>query len=183
MTRNGNESSKDLSTSEATQILQAGLALMAVQHVATAGWTPSAALGTQYGDNAAANAKSIGLPSGVNLWLDLEGVAAGTPSTTVAAYCNAWYDAVAQAGYLPGLYVGSDAILTGTELYSQLQFQRYWRSGSTVPEVATRGYCMVQTIGSSDVIDGVSYDLDVIEADHMGDTPFWLQPLAGAEPT
>jgi hypothetical protein len=178
ISRGSTESKSDLSTAEAQAILQAGLALMPVQHVAAAGWTPSAALGTEYGNNAATHARQVGFPDGVNVWLDLEGIAANTPATAVVDYCNAWYRAVAQANYLPGLYVGANAILDGAELYSQLSFQRYWQSGSHVPEVATRGYCMAQTISSSDVLAGVTYDLDVTQDDNLGDTPCWLQAAA-----
>ncbi len=180
LTRNASEADKDLSTAEATAILQAGLALMAVQHVAPQGWVPSAALGAQYGGHAAANARAVGFPPQVSIWMDLEGIAPGTASGEVIAYCNAWYDAVAQAGYVPGLYVGASAILNGDQLYSQLRFQRYWQSGSRVPDVAERGYCMVQTISSSYVLNGIAYDTDFILADHLGGTPFWLAPLPGA---
>ena len=105
LTRDAPEADTDLTRSEALDILDAGLALMAVQHVAPSGWVPSASLGAEYGAYAAANARSVGLPYGVSVWLDLEGVAEGTPTIDVIAYCNAWYDPVAAAGYVPGLYV------------------------------------------------------------------------------
>ena len=58
----GTEPSNDLTASEATDILNAGLALMAVQHVrgTKGGWSPTQALGQKDGEAAAANAKSIG---------------------------------------------------------------------------------------------------------------------------
>src|ERR1700679_3188315 len=71
------EDASDLTANEAQTILGAGLALSAVQHVHRPGWSPSAQLGTLWGNNAAANAKSVGLPPGINIWLDLEGVAGG----------------------------------------------------------------------------------------------------------
>ena len=95
LTRNEQEASTDLTTAEAEDILNAGLALMAAQHVDSWGWAPNADLGTQYGGLAAANAKAVGFPAGVSIWLDLEGVASGTAASDVVAYCNAWYDAVA----------------------------------------------------------------------------------------
>lgn len=178
LTRNASESANDLSTSEAMDILQAGLALMAVQHSPAAGYSPTASLGTQYGQHAAANARAVGLPSGVSIWMDLEGVAENTLSSNVIDYCNAWYVCVLQAGYVPGLYVGAGSILTSDELYSKLRFQRYWQSGSSVPDVSERGYCMVQTISSSYVLDGVAYDLNFVQADNLGDTPFWLKNVS-----
>jgi hypothetical protein len=174
LTMNGPESSSDLTNPEAQDILNAGLALMAVQHVQNPGWVPNADLGTQYGRWAATNAQTVGFPPGVSIWLDLEGVANGTVPSDVIDYCNIWYAAVATAGYIPGIYVGADSILTGDQLYEDLYFQYYWQSGSEVPEMPTRGYCMVQSVSSSDDVDGVAYDRDVTEMDNLGNTPFWL---------
>jgi hypothetical protein len=164
----------DLTAAEAQAILASGLALMAVQHCEMEGWAPSAARGARYGEAAAANAKAAGLPQGINLWLDLEGVASGTAASVVAAYCNAWYQAVAAHGYLPGLYFGVGQVLTGEQLYKDLPFQYYWKPDSKyVPDVAVRGQCMAQAIGSGFVLDGVAYDRDVTMADAGGHTPVW----------
>jgi hypothetical protein len=160
----------DLTNSEANTILAGGLALMAVQHVAASPWTPSQSLGTQYGSNAVSCAKEVGLPAGMNIWLDLEGVASGTPSQTVIDYCNAWAAPVAQAGYVPGLYVGANAILDSDDLYWDLQFQHYWRSGSSVPDVAVRGYQLFQRIPPGDA----DIDQDVTKTDNLGGTVLWL---------
>jgi hypothetical protein len=169
--------STDLTLDEARAITGSGLGLMAVQHVAPAGWSPTAALGTSQGQAAAANAQAAGLPAGINLWLDLEGVAEGTAAQDVVDFCNAWSAEVAAAGYLPGLYVGSNAVLSGEQLYEELSFAYYWQSGSQVPEVATRGYCMVQEIDAALVLDGVAYDLDTVQADQLGHVPVWAQQV------
>lgn len=80
----------NLTNAEALIILNAGLALMPVQHVALPGWQPNTSLGTAYGNYAASYARDIvGLPPGVNVWCDLEGVAAGTDPQSVIAYCQA----------------------------------------------------------------------------------------------
>lgn len=89
----------DLSQDEATAILEAGLALFVVQHVLHANWSPSSALGTTSGTNAVKNAQSVGLPTGINLWCDLEGVKPGTPVQDIIDYCKAWHVAVS-AGQL-----------------------------------------------------------------------------------
>ena len=164
----------DLGSGEAETILQAGLALMAVQHVPEFGWTPSLGLGGEFGRNAAIHADAIGFPPGVNLWLDLEGVRFGTPPSDVIEHCNAWFAAVAAAGYVPGLYVGANAILNGEQLYEDLNTDHYWQSGSDVPAVAVRGYCMVQSISDRYDLEGVPYDRDRIQADNRGNTPLWL---------
>lgn len=178
LSRGATESSGDLSAAEAQAILGAGLALMAVQHVPSSGWTPSAALGAEYGANAAAHASAVGFPAGVSVWLDLEGVDAGTAASQVSDYCNAWYAAVAQAGFLPGLYVGASSVLSSEQLYATLSFQRYWSSGSSVSKVAQRGYCMAQTIAADAALAGVSYDSNLVLADQMGATPCWWAPPA-----
>src|SRR5215471_4332572 len=65
ISRAATEADFDLTTSEAEAILGAGLALMPVQHVARAGWLPSADLGTTNGKNAAAHTQSVGFPLGI----------------------------------------------------------------------------------------------------------------------
>lgn len=171
--------SNDLSSTEANAILDAGLGLMVVQHVSAWNWTPTSKLGIEYGTNAAAFAKEIGIPPGVNLWCDLEGVATDCPSDMVIDYCNYWYNAVNNAGYTPGLYVGAQCILNGTQLYEALSFKHYWKSGSTVPDVKTRGYQLIQH--NLDVtVNGVQIDQDTSQNDHLGGQ---AQCLFREEPT
>lgn len=172
LSRGSGQQSGDLSYNEALDILNGGLALMAVQHVAASGWEPQASLGTEYGTNAATNAASIGLPSAMNLWCDLEGIQAQVSAQNVIDYCNAWYDAVAAAGYVPGLYVGASCILDGQQLYD-LKFQHYWKSLSNVPAIPNRGYQLVQH--ASETVFGIGIDPDTVQADEEGGTPLWLK--------
>ncbi len=169
------QSSSDLSNAEATNILNAGLALCAVQHVFDAGWVPTQALGATNGTNAASNAKSIGLPAGMNIWCDLEGVANGSTAQSVIDYCDAWYAAVNSAGYVPGLYVGAGSVLSSQQLYQNLSFQHYWKSQSDVPVVATRGYQMVQLLPPSVMVNGIGIDMDTTQNDNEGGTVLWLK--------
>ncbi len=167
----------DLSTQEAQQILSAGLALSPVQRVRRAGWVATGALGTTTGQNAANNAQSIGFPPGINVWLDLEGVKSGTPANDVIAYCNNWFDEVAAEGYVPGIYVGANAILTGTQL-ANLKFEHYWQSGSTVPNIPGRGYQLIQTIPNpplGELRHGIHIDFDKTQMDSDGNQVIWLQ--------
>lgn len=164
----------NLTAAEAETILSAGLALMAVQHVASAGWTPSAGLGDSYGSYAVQNAQAVGLPPGMNIWLDLEGVASGVAPSAIEDYCAAWYQQVAAGGYVPGMYVGANCGLSATQI-TATPFRYFWQSGSKVPALST-GYCMVQTINSNYVLSGVAYDHDVTQADTAGHTPLWLAP-------
>jgi Domain of unknown function (DUF1906) len=167
-----NESSYDLDRDEAQAILDAGLALMPVQHVRYAGWMPDAALGTQTGKTAANNAIQVGFPSHVNVWLDLEGVSASATAQSVIDYCNGWYEAVAAVGYLPGLYVGANSILDSQQLYSALKFQHYWHSLSIVPNVAVRGYQMIQSDGGT--VHGIGIDKNITQTDADHGQIQWL---------
>ncbi|AZE48369.1 hypothetical protein C4K04_2697 [Pseudomonas chlororaphis] len=163
----------DLSQGEANDILQAGLALMVVQHVEDPGWSPSQGSGQANGVNAVGNAISIGLPLGLNVWCDLEGIAENTNSQDVIDYCAAWYSAVSAAGYVPGLYVGANAVLSGQQLYD-LPFQHYWQSCSEVPEVVVCGYQMVQSF-VPDPVNGIGIDEDITQNDEQGGQALWLK--------
>jgi len=169
----------DLTTAEANDILDAGLALMPVQHVLNPGWHPTGDLGAQYGANAARFAQEIGFPPGVNVWCDLECVADAATSSDVIAYCNAWYAGVAAAGYVPGLYVGYQPGLTGQQLYASLKFQHYWGAYNVdgVSEPRPRGWQIKQSVGSGTIagIGTESYDADVTQTDGKGGTALWLQ--------
>lgn len=172
ISRGPTESSGDLSHDEAVGILNSGLALMAIQHVEAAGWHPSGALGTQYGQTAAAHATEIGFPAKVNVWLDLEGVAEGTPAQNVIDYCNNWFDAVSAKGFVPGVYIGARSGLNADQL-SNLKFSHFWKSESTVPPVPGRGYQLIQT-GAVNVL-GISIDPDTTQNDEKGEAVQWLR--------
>lgn len=166
------ESPNDLSSDEVNEILEAGLALMPVQHVQRPNWQPSGELGKTYGLHAAEHAREVGILPGVNVWLDLEGVFPDTPKQEVVNYCNAWHQEVFNAGYNPGLYVGSQAILSGEEFYTLLPFSHYWKSLSRVPDVAKRGYQMIQWRESKAF--GIDIDEDYIQLDHLGGSVIWM---------
>lgn len=167
----------DLSAAEANDILAAGLGLMAVQHVMPEGWAPTADLGQTSGTNAANNAGAVGIPPGVNVWCDLEGVNLDSKPQDVIDYCNAWYYAVAAAGYVPGLYVAYDAILSGRQIYD-LAFENYWQSAGDVPMLPQRGYQMSQFL-CAPLINGINIDQDSTQTDAEGGQAQWL--IAGAD--
>jgi Domain of unknown function (DUF1906) len=172
--------SHDLTTKEALTILDAGLALMVVQHFKGEGWQPDGATGAQYGTNAGRFTKEIGVPAGVNVWCDLEGVAAGTPTQNVVDFCNNWFDQVQAAGYEPGLYVGNSAGLSANQLFQKLRFKHFWRAynlnDDEVP--ATRGVQLRQKTGKGNVgsVTTESYDDDFTQTDELGGNAVWLAP-------
>jgi hypothetical protein len=180
--RRNAEHSYDLSVSEVLAILNAGLGLMVVQHVAADGWHPNGQLGTSYGAIAADETRKCGVPFGVMLWCDLEGVARDATAHDVIEYCNGWFDSVKDAGYDPGLYVGFSPGLTASQLYWKLKFRRYWSSYNLnkdqVP--AVRGVCMRQGPypRPADRVQGVhfEYDTDLIQYDNFNNLPTLLLP-------
>jgi hypothetical protein len=71
-------------------------------------------------------------------------------------------------------YVGAGNGLTGEQLYRRLSLARYWKSASTVPDVAVRGYCLIQTRCQVDLgIAGYLFDEDVVQSDRLGGLPMW----------
>lgn len=169
-----------LSPAEANTLLRSGLGLMLVQYVESdSAWTPSAAKGTANGSVAASEAGKLGIPAGVTIWCDLEGVAVGTPRQSVIDYCNRWYAAVSGAGYVPGLYVGYHAGLPATDLYKHLRFAHYWAAYNLNADQypAVRGVQMKQSKHQpTDAVPGVQLDFQVdrISADRLGGRPMLL---------
>lgn len=163
--------SNNLTAEEIKDIHAAGLALSAVQHVMSPPWYPNAALGANYGRNAAEYAAQIGLLPGMHLWLDLEGVAPGSVSGDIIAYCHAWAAAVSLKGYLHGLYCGWKIGLNARQLYD-LPFDAYWKAYNYDDGVATRGYQMIQS--TQETLEGITFDPDLIQADKLGDLPTLL---------
>lgn len=172
----------DLSVSELVGLLQSGLAVMVVQHVAAEGWHPTGNLGSSYGAIAAEEARAVGVPPGVAVWCDLEGVDPHADPRDVIAFCNAWFDSVKGAGYDPGLYVGFGCVLTGEQLYYKLKFRRYWSAYNLNRDSfpAVRGVCMRQgpyPPASERVVGaGFEYDTDVVQHDGFNNLPTAILP-------
>lgn len=196
----------DLTVQELVGLLQAGMGVGVVQHVAAEGWTPTANLGASYGAIAAEESRVIGIPPEVTVWCDLEGVHDQVPRQQVIDYCNAWYSKVKEAGYQPGIYVGYGAGLSGVDLYYKLRFQRYWsaynlnkdqfpvRRGvqmeqlayppSVANPLAVQKY-MARYHISEEVATALNtrvagvpfqYDAGIITGDKFGDTPTFILP-------
>jgi hypothetical protein len=166
----------DLNESEAQAIVDSGMALSVVQHPLAAGWSPSAQLGQIFGRSAAANAGAAGLPARMNIWLDLEGVKAGTPDTDVIDYCNAWFSEVESVGYVSGVYIGASPGLSADQLYWSIKTRHYWKGGSDaeagVPDdIPHRGYQLVQYIHYPGTPQ--EFDSNVTKTDAFGGGVLW----------
>jgi hypothetical protein len=180
-------SANDLTHDEGASLLEAGLGLMVVQHVESEdGWTPTPDKGGSYGAEAAKECNQIGVPSGVCVWCDLEGVALGTAAEDVVGFCNAWHSAVAAEGFVPRLYVGWHPGLNRTQLYRSLRFTHYWGAYNLNSDQApaVRGLQMKQA--ESKPLDHVpSFDFlfqtDLIRADALGGRPTLVAPESWLE--
>jgi hypothetical protein len=166
-----NPGAEDIDAEELSDAMFMGLGVMLVQHVRFEGWHPSALMGETDGTVACRHAKAAGYLEGASLWDDLEGIL-GTGQETVA-YANAKFSEVEKQGFLQGEYVGFQVPLDGHQLFSNLHARSYWKSLSNVPEVVTRGYCMLQMGGI--VLGGVDYDLDFHQADKLGGRAMWMR--------
>lgn len=171
-----NQAPHDLTALEVERLLSNGLAVMAVQHVEAGFWLPSEQKGTEYGRTAAASASACGLVAGSTLWLDLESVDKAAAAETIIKYCNRWFGEVANAGFMPGIYVGFQPGLNATELYYRLRFARYWAAYNLnrdqYPKIA--GVCMQQSPQKS--LFGVTFDPDTIIGDMLGRFPMLTAP-------
>jgi len=169
-----------LSVTEAKSLLSVGIGLMLVQYVESdTTWIPAQAKGTTNGGVAASEAAKLGVPWGVTVWCDLEGVAPGTPAQKVIDYCNRWHIAVTSAGYVAGLYVGYRAGLTPTQLYRALRFTHYWGAYNLNSDQypGIRGLQMKQLRASrQDLVagTGIGFQVDKISADKLGGRPTLL---------
>jgi len=179
--RRKDKHSYDLSAKEARAILASGLGLMVVQHVAPEGWKPTATLGSTYGNTAAAEGERIGMPPGVTVWCDLEGVSANASAKAVTDFCNRWHSKVAAAGFVPGLYVGFGAGLDADQLYHSLRYTHYWGAYNVaaIDGPTKRGFQMKQRVATvADRVVGfdAEFQVDDIRADALGGLPTMLMP-------
>jgi hypothetical protein len=157
----------DLSTYERQLILNAGFGLNIAQHV-DANWVPSSTVGSQYGNTAAAECKSLGIAIGTTVTCDLEDVRPGTPAQAVIDYLKAWYAPVKSARYLPMVYLGFNDGISASDAYWKIPFQRYWSAYNlnTDRYPIIRGLCGKQ--GTEINKYGLRYDPDTYHADAKG---------------
>jgi len=166
---------EDLTASEVSTITSSGLKLYFVNHSRLPGWLPSSAAGTADGLRDVGNLQKLGIPKGVHMAFDLEGVGGGSASLC-AAHVNAWAAEIQAAGYLAALYVGEGALLTSAQLYALL-VTLYWASASLILDAAGNAavpacdWSVIQGRPVDVVVGGVGIDYDTIYQDNKGRVP------------
>jgi hypothetical protein len=166
-----------LTLTEATNIIQGGLGVMAVQgHPLGSGpqesWLPDPVSAVTRGNAAVARAQASGLDAGVSVFLDIENIVPGTLAAVVMEYCSSWAGIVRNGGYSPGLYVGAGAQLNATQL-DALNFDVYWAAPSQAPPLPTHGYAITQSLPfnqTSQLGSGKPIDVDHSQATNNGAT-------------
>jgi hypothetical protein len=120
--------------------------------------------------------QALGLPKGVSVFLDLEGLTAFHADVpTLIAKINSWAAAILAAGFIPGLYVGSPQPLTSDEMW-RLSVQRYWRGQGRIDDrnnalaEPTGGWSVTQFYPSV-IAGGVLIDKNMVGQDYHGRVP------------
>lgn len=173
----------DLTPAEIGTIHAAGLGLLVVTYCRSEGWVPTKDMGTLDGANHAAKMAKLGL-TGVTIYHDIEGVKADANPDDLMAMHDAWSGQQNGAG---GVYVGAQALLTGSEWYARPTTHSYWkglshildRKGNTVEPNC--GWCLVQehddiTPGKQYNLLGVPVDVSFVQRDYGLRLPNWLAP-------
>ena len=180
----------DLNRVEFLGLHNAGLAVMAVQHVESdTAWNPTPEKGLLYGNGAVSAANHVGLAPATCIWLDLEGVSLRTGKADIIQYCKNWFKTIANSGYTPGIYVGWHARLNSQELW-KLPFRHYWSAYNLNVDQypAVRGPQMFQTAARETdypIAIRTEIDINTIKPDKLGglpmlDVPDIWDPTPGA---
>jgi hypothetical protein len=168
---------EDLTPGEVAAILGSGLKLFFVNHSRLPGWIPSAGDGAMDAARDVLNLKKLGIPKGVHVAFDLEGVGGGITSVSlVEAHVISWSRGVQSSSNLAALYVGEGALLTSRQLFA-LPPTLYWASCSLIVDVAGNAavpecdWSVLQGRPFDVIIGGVKVDFDVVFADNRGRVP------------
>jgi hypothetical protein len=156
-----------LGPAERDVILASGLGLGLVTYSDAPGWVPTAEKGAAYAVTDHQHLIAAGIPLGATVMVDLEGVATTASPADVAAFINARSKPLADAGFVPGLYVGYGGGLTSDELYALPHTRHYWRSLSRVPEPSC-GWVMMQASPGDIIVAGTEVDVDYPQHDFQG---------------
>jgi hypothetical protein len=132
---------ENLTAAELTSIVASGYQLIPVGESRPNGYVPTAADGSADAARVVAIIRALGIPAGVTVGCDLEGMGGGAQDTI--EYANAQAAIIQSAGDGPMAYVGAGVPLTSAQLY-QLKDTLYWHSLSSVQPVAVCDYAVLQ---------------------------------------
>lgn len=154
---------ENLTIAERDGIFDAGLGIALLTEAIT-GTVLNAGTGAQQGHAAVLQAVHLAVPPAVHITGDNENPHTGSD---VSAHSNAFVEAVRAGGYDGAMYVGAPQTLNAVQLYMCLA-DRYWRSGSLVPEPAC-GWCIIQLSPlDRTMFGGQRVDVDITCLDFRG---------------
>jgi len=157
---------------ELSLLLDAGLGVQLVTYSRAPGWIPSAVVGAADGSKDVDRLRELGVPAGMLVWIDLEGV--NGSAADVAGWVESRAAVLVAAGYVAGLYVGAGETLSAAQLYAIPNVTRYWRAfNAGIPEPRC-GWCHFQTFPPNQMLHGVQIDRDFVQADYEGRVPLML---------
>ena len=160
-----------LTAAELAALHSAGLLLLPIGSTArSSGW--SAETGLSDASFAIAAATALALPSGADIFLDLEG--SGMTVETSTAYATAWAKAVQATGDNAKLYAGAGCPLDGAALFS-LPHTGYWCPCSAA-YTPTCGFQIYQAAPGNGSLAGIKVDIDMIQCDRQGRLPVLVGP-------
>lgn len=141
------------------------------------GFSPVTYADSWDGPKTVAELAALGLPPGIVVWLDIEGIAATLGADYVIGRVNAWAAAVSAAAFIPGLYVGTGALLTSDELEA-LATYRYWKGLSRIVDrngalaEPSSGWCIEQKFPSGTTA-GILVDFNIVGTDYKRRPLIW----------
>lgn len=138
------------------------------------GWVPSAATGTQDATRALDVVHSLGVPTGLNLWDDVEGPSQAVSYTAIIEHVDAHALPISRAGDIPGPYIGWGTQLSSEEWYARPNDHAYWKAGGITRDrfakavEPARGWQFVQGLPFDQRVGPAVVDFDAAFQDQRG---------------
>ncbi len=123
---------------------------------------------------------ALGVPKGVTVWLDLEGLTAWkSDPIKLIQMIEDWAAPIVDAGYIAGLYAGVPQPLTSEELWKLKGITRYWKGQGrqvdrfgNLSEPSGCGWCMTQMFPSFYMGNPPTWvDANIVGQDYRGRLP------------
>jgi len=172
-----------LTPAKRDMIHYAGLGIVPVTYSRAPGWQPSQNEGSVDGQQDVLKLQSLDCPAGVTVFTDLEGVDLKLASQNTSDWANARAAAQRAAGFDPGLYVGADQPLNGSQL-DALIVDRYWQGLSRLTAPGGPLGFVLEPIGGWNLrqlprtmtLAGIAVDVNASSYDYRGRLITWWAP-------